>query len=645
MNLTPYYVATLIVCGCICNAVDLRAQADPALALKTKTGESIFHVGERIPLELRFTSDSLNRYEINLARFDRSGRMQSEQFDVYPKTGWTDPLAAYFANGYAGGGFSTSAALSRTPQEVELNLNEWVRFDQPGDYDVSVSSSRVSVPGKPGAVDLRSNALRIHIKSASPRWQELRLNTALATLRAVPATQGIIPETRAGAIADIRYLRSKEAIYRMAAGVRDDHKEELYAYAFGLIGLPKSLRDEAIQAMQVQIDDPEFPISGWFLTVEAHLFNDSEGGSDREEATRFRELAWRKCLASLSRKSGKALAITAETLLNQPPSRLDVQEKAQLSSILSKAFLDLSPERQSATLLNHWDWLRSDAMEPFLRKLAELPLADPANNLSTIYATRELKATALLRWYDLNPGETARVAMMQVDSASPSLTEKDLVFLGDRKMPQFEMIWADALLSETSYTKETALTGLLARFGTGSALPTVIEKLTKNVGRWACAPQAAALAYVVEFGPEQASGFLQRAVAARGKENSACNHSLFQDVAMYTSGPVVTDVAVEAVMDPDPQVAMDALNYLMYYGDKRAKEPIWNRYVQWAEAWSGQLSALEAREPGDMAGNWAQQGLGENLATALIANQGWLADKELIRTFWIDASENRCAHS
>ena len=75
---------------------------------------------------------------------------------------------------------------------------------------------------------------------------------------------------------------------------------------------------------------------------------------------------------------------------------------------------------------------------------------------------------------------------------------------------------------------------------------------------------------------------------------------------------------------------MDALIYLMFYGDKRAKQPIWNRYVQWSDTWKGREAALGARQPGGIGNNWEQQGLGENLATALISNQGWLSDKELI---------------
>lgn len=629
MNRVVYFVCFTVLCSCFCGLGSLCAQSDPDLRVRTETGESVFRIGERIPLELSFTSTSLNRYEIDLASYDRSGRLRSEQFDVNPTTGWKDPLAAYFANGYAGGGMSSSVALSSTPQVIGLNLNEWVRFDQPGDYDVIVRSSRVSVPGRPSSVELRSNALKLDIVPATPEWQTLRLNAALATLRNAPASQGMAPKARTAAISDIRYLRSKQAIQVMAAGMRDDQQDALYAYAFGLIGLPKNLRNEAAQAMQVQIDDPLFPISGWFLTVETQILS-SENAQDREDADHSRELAWRKCLASLSRKSGKALAVTAETLLSQSPPKLDAQDKSELASVLSKTFLDLSPEQQTRALMSHWDVLRSDAMEPTLRKLAELPLEDPANNLSTIYAVRELKAAALFRWYDLNPADATREALRQVGSASPSLTEKDLIFLGGRKMPQFEGIWAAALLNESSYTRETTLAGLLARFGAGAALSSVVEKVSNKVGHWECAPQGAALAYVIEFDPEQAKGLLQRAVTARGTGSTACNRSIFQDVAMYTSDPVITDVAITAVNDPDPQVAMDALIYLMYYGDKRAKEPIWNRYLQWTEEWTNKAAELEARTPGDMAGNWEQRGLGENLATALIANQGWLADKELI---------------
>lgn len=64
----------------------LLAQSAPLLIVQTATGSTSFHLGERISLNLSFSSSSVNQFEINLARYDRSGRMHSEQFGVSPGT-------------------------------------------------------------------------------------------------------------------------------------------------------------------------------------------------------------------------------------------------------------------------------------------------------------------------------------------------------------------------------------------------------------------------------------------------------------------------------------------------------------------------------------------------------------------------------
>ncbi len=99
----------------------------PSLGLRIATGQSTFHIGERIPLELSFSASD-NRYELTMASYDRSGRMNFEDFAVSPKIGWADPLGSYFANRSGlGGGLRGIAALSSKPVVVPLDLNEWVR--------------------------------------------------------------------------------------------------------------------------------------------------------------------------------------------------------------------------------------------------------------------------------------------------------------------------------------------------------------------------------------------------------------------------------------------------------------------------------------------------------------------------------------
>lgn len=59
--------------------------------------------------------------------------------------------------------------------------------------------------------------------------------------------------------------------------------------------------------------------------------------------------------------------------------------------------------------------------------------------------------------------------------------------------------------------------------------------------------------------------------------------------------------------DPDPQVTVDALIYLISNGDKSAEQPVWNRYVEWSEKWRGRADVLESREAGSV-GDWEEVG-------------------------------------
>ena len=68
-----------------------------------------------------------------------------------PATGWQDPLHTYFTHALLmGGGLRGGSTLSSKPVTVDANLNEWVRFDEPGTYTLSITSHR-EVGKKPQA--------------------------------------------------------------------------------------------------------------------------------------------------------------------------------------------------------------------------------------------------------------------------------------------------------------------------------------------------------------------------------------------------------------------------------------------------------------------------------------------------------------
>jgi len=51
-----------------------------------------------IPLQLAFSSGAKDRYQVNMAQYDRSGRMNYEHFDVSPAGGTVDPLPTHIGS-------------------------------------------------------------------------------------------------------------------------------------------------------------------------------------------------------------------------------------------------------------------------------------------------------------------------------------------------------------------------------------------------------------------------------------------------------------------------------------------------------------------------------------------------------------------
>ena len=605
----------------------------PQLHLQTAGGQTTYRIGERIPLELSFTGPGDKRFAINTASYDRSGRMMHEAFEVTPSNGWADPLAKYFSTGFAGGGIFGFGDLSTKPVVLHLNMNEWVRFDTPGTYKLVIVSDRVSITRYPRTLTnedykLTSNSIDLKIVAASPAWQRTKLAAIVDELHAEPATQGMQPPNRLAAIADLRFLATPAAAHLMAQHLRDDEQDVEFQCGLGLAGLPENLHRGAVTALNELIADPNFPVSTWLLSTMTVLqLSDGSAEMQLEERRQLFNSDWARVLAALPGKKGAARAATAQALLSQLPDGLTPEMKASLGGVLAASFKDLPPEKQVPELEYHWDLLRSADMLSTLKHLATLPLKNPGSNESNAYTRRELKGAALERWFELDPEGARQEALSQVGSMHPSLTAGSLAFLQNTNLPQFENIWADAFMTTDDFQEEAVLLSLMTRFGTGSAVSLVHEKANKKIGNWTCAAQSAALGYLLKFDAEGARPLIERAIAERGAGKTQCNHSSFQEISQYATGPVLTRVAVQALGDADPQVTNDALIYLMSYADESAEEPIWNRYVEWSDKWRGHSEALEAL---DSAGDWVERGLGENLGRALIANQGWLADRDLM---------------
>jgi hypothetical protein len=283
--------------------------------VRTADGQTTFRIGERIPLNLTFTNPEGNPYMVDHDPCGIRYCGRSETFEVQPATGWSDPLATYFAQDFPimGGGPGSSLFGRSKPLQVSLDLNEWVRFDQPGNYTVKVTSRRIARRlGQPNA--LLSSTIDLHIVPATPEWQREKLKW-------IRENWGFEHAAFGAAQADLRYLATPAAVEEMTSTLREELDPGIADYqcapCMGIMGLPGAMRDIAVESMNRRIEEPDFPISPVFLRTM--FFLHVPPGSNIRMFLRpiehYDTVLWLKVFSVLPKKEPAARAQTVQTLL------------------------------------------------------------------------------------------------------------------------------------------------------------------------------------------------------------------------------------------------------------------------------------------------------------------------------------------
>ena len=614
-------------------ALPLDAQQDQAaLSLQVTNGQSTFHIGERIPLKLTFSSPNDTDYLIAPLVRGRGDEFDCNRFEVVsPAAGWSDPLEMYFKQDLirTGHGWSWPPLQKSKPVEASFDLNEWIRFDQPGDYTIKVTSFCVSKVQDAERYSL-SKTIKLQIVPATREWQNEKLKSIQPNLDLLdqPAQQAQPGESsqsqweRRGdlfesARADLKYLATPAAIDEMTYRLRDEKYNFADQCSMGLMGLPPTMRETAIASMNNRIEEPDFPITQWFFSTLSFLH--VTPGSDKESIRKQREainpIIWSAIFSAVAKKEPVARAETVQTLLGYGRNISTPEVNRQMASLLKLSFLDLDSRSQTDDLRNEWDRLRSPDFLPILQALARLPVQSDSDLEVWVYDRQQLKGVALKRWYELDPEGAHREIVAQIGSATPSLAAQTIGFLPEEQFPQFEPLWAQALLDTTSQLRERALGSLLVRFGTGAMTNQMIAKLGEK-SDYPCDPHIVALAYLVRFDPNLARERLKQEFPGE------CSGQLLRFISELTTAPVLNDQAVENLNSTEPETVRDAVQYLTSYGRKEDEAPLWRRYVEWTEAYGGKENLLDHRGNDSI--------IGQELGSALIRGQGWFADAKLI---------------
>lgn len=310
-------LAAVFLIAVVCEFPSCAFPATATLDLHTASGEKTFRIGERIPLRLTLSSsDDVSFDTPALVSSTRGDEFDCNFFTASPVAGWSDPLSTYFKQNLLleGHGWPGHPLTRAHPIEVILDLNQWVRFDQPGDYKVDLAS--YCIYQTRGNVRLTvTESIHLHVVAASADWQSQKLKEIQE--RRVYSQPGIDELARESASSDLRYLATPEGFEEMTLCLRELNDSSAHECSMGLAGLPRALRQTAIDSMNRRIEDPSFPVSSLFFTTLSFLH--VEPGSDEKSIEEQRDtiipVVWSKIYSAVWNKDQRARAQTIQTLL------------------------------------------------------------------------------------------------------------------------------------------------------------------------------------------------------------------------------------------------------------------------------------------------------------------------------------------
>lgn len=291
--------------------------SDVNLTIRTRGGQSVFQIGEMIELELLFTSSAPKKYLAVQSRTDRSCN-GIDRVAVAPLSGWDDPLADFYQfclGVHSCDSLQSTPPLSAKPVVFNLELNEWVRFRDPGKYQVSIESRHAGIAKTKTLLTLNSNRLPLTIVPATEQWQEQTLRSARAVLDKTGSFASVTGEqytARWQAVNTLRYLGTPAAVREIVRWLKSDDLTSSGSFLLGLVA--STARELVLDQMKALLVDPDFPVFEQDLCSTA-LLSVPPGISEMKAQLDALKASFRDELRSaLKNKRGNALEVSTFTV-------------------------------------------------------------------------------------------------------------------------------------------------------------------------------------------------------------------------------------------------------------------------------------------------------------------------------------------
>ncbi len=582
----------------VAQAGNWAAQAQGiSLRIETKTGRTQFRIGEAIGLRLTFEPSSPDNWMVAITGQDRSVlALARDRFAASPEAGTSDPWSYRLSEGIGYSGPGGMYVHEKTAL-AHLDLNQWVRFERPGHYNVRALFH--AADGQRQDVVLDSNEIGIEIVAADAAWQAEQLQKDVGLLNSVPVQPDSKTfEARMAAARRISYLDTPGSLREAGRllGTMDVQVGQILRTWL----LASEHRDEAVAAMKELLRSADQPVTPSFLDTLAALeawqripsrpnpASDSDARRRYEARAEIARQLRRELAVAIDKKQDSAKAISIKTLLDDmPPETVP----ARLRSEIAALFPELPAGQQSELLNSQWEKIAGPEMVPALRRIYD-------TTPQTSYQAPPLLAIAVERLYELDPNRTRMLLLDEMSRPIPRLPFKTLAMLPDATLPAMDQLLLEHL-EDNGGTEQ-----LIARYATAHILDGVKAFYSKrdaamrartsanvpNIASPACEPPL--VAYFLRVDPAWGEQVLRESLAERGYPMGRCWMSILGQTASYYVSPGWEKIAIAALQDSTVIVKADAVKALGQYGSESSSPAVWESFRYWHEWWKDRPAEL-----------------------------------------------------
>lgn len=621
-----------------CGDPPAHAVAGPKAQLVIQGRAGSVRIGEPVVANLILPKDS----QLPTGTLDRAS-CTSLEFSVEPANGWHDPWADWYYSGilqHATGrdgprtcgvvGYRRGAEIP--PPQINFTLNDWVEFDSPGKYTISVTyrtefRNRQDLSDDPyddrktaAQVTLVTDAVEIEVLPESASVAD-RASDALALLRAhfrdddpwwgSPDPEPFPEWTQ--------YSHSETVIPLLA----QFYEQNSNVARRGLIASPH--RKLVVQAMAKELVDPRHSVDFNSLAELAFIAAEVQhpelfGGSAKdwwspewEQQSKKRSEVFLQLLAEYTRQLLASLPQKDEYPQRDGLSaalmvlaRWDLPGKAQLRKQAAYLAGRLLPKMKEAPHIwdEEWKVIASPALLPYLRKT---------------------EGFQQMHWlYNLAPQEARRSMIHSASRGDWATVAGWAAILPENEKPSalLDSHLARALRQERDVETEDNVDQALLKLGG----PPLIAPVRQILASESCVGTSALWAFSLKQQGQQAE---ERLIQRYHQDSAApmCNADLalqqiWLDHSVRRWSPQIEAIVISQLDKSDP-IATNAAHLLERFGSKESEPTLWTRLEKWHRS-----PPIRARDSTQSTA--PEKDLEAMLLSALLNGRSWLPEPQRI---------------